>query len=338
MLVERDNRRPADDERRARFINQDRIHFVNDGVIMAALDLVLFALGHAVVAEIIEPELGIGAVGDVAVVLLTADLRRLVVQDAADGQAEELIDRAHPFAVARGEVIVDGDDVNAAPGKSVEINGQRRDEGFAFAGGHFGDAPAMEGVTADELHVEGNHFPFERMAADGDFLAAEAAAGGLDDGEGLGQQFDKPASEFLIVLDFGKLLLPGGGLLAQLVVREALQTGLQSVDLLDQRAKLFDFALVFRADELFHDKTDHAFSVRSRVQNLKSKVSTLERLGASTALRFGEPQQPRSRLRPRCSLSGDGAGTRFGSPSRGPPPLVAATCARNLVIAWGVDG
>ena len=113
LLVIGDHRRAADDQRRARFINQDRVHFVHDGVVMAALDLLLFARGHAVVAQIIEAELGVGAVGDVAVVLLAADTGRLVVQNAADRQAEELIDRAHPFAVARRQVIVHGDDVHA---------------------------------------------------------------------------------------------------------------------------------------------------------------------------------------------------------------------------------
>ena len=131
------NRRAADDERRARFINQDRVHFVHDGEVMAALDLFLLARGHAVVAQIIEAELGVRAVGDVAIVLLAPDVRRLVVQNAADRQAEKLVDRAHPFRVARGQIIVHRHDMHAAPGERVEINRQRGDERLAFAGGHF---------------------------------------------------------------------------------------------------------------------------------------------------------------------------------------------------------
>jgi hypothetical protein len=84
---------------------------------------------------------------------------RLVVQNAADGQAEKFVNRAHPFRVARGEVIVDRHEVDAASGERVEINGQGGDECFAFAGGHFGDAPAVQGIAADELHVERDHFP-----------------------------------------------------------------------------------------------------------------------------------------------------------------------------------
>ena len=72
-------------------------------------------------------------------------LRRLVVQDAADGQAEKLINRAHPLTVARGQVIVDGDDMDAAAGQGVEIDGQGGNQRLAFAGGHFGDFARVQG-------------------------------------------------------------------------------------------------------------------------------------------------------------------------------------------------
>ena len=43
LLVKGVQRRAADDERRARLINEDRVHFVHDGEVMAALDLFLLA-------------------------------------------------------------------------------------------------------------------------------------------------------------------------------------------------------------------------------------------------------------------------------------------------------
>ena len=144
---------------------------------------------------------------------------RLVVQDAADRQAEKLIDRAHPFAVARRQVIVDRDDMDAPAGQRVEINRQRGDERFAFAGRHFGDLARDAGHAADKLHVEGDHLPFQRMFADDDFRAAQPPAGVLDHGEGFGQDFVQPPGQLLVVLDLGNLLLPGGGFLAQNVVR-----------------------------------------------------------------------------------------------------------------------
>jgi hypothetical protein len=80
--------------------------------------------------------------------------------------------RPRNFTVARGQVIVDGDDVDAAATQGVEIDGKRGNERLAFAGGHFGDLAGVQGITADELHVEGDHLPRQRMLADDDFGAA----------------------------------------------------------------------------------------------------------------------------------------------------------------------
>ena len=63
--------RTGNDERRARLVDQDRIDFVDDGVDVAALHHVLEPVLH-IVAQIVEAELVIGAVGDVAIVLLLA--------------------------------------------------------------------------------------------------------------------------------------------------------------------------------------------------------------------------------------------------------------------------
>ena len=96
------------------------------------------------------------------------------MHDDADGEAEEAVDLAHPLGVALGEIVVDGDDVDAVAGERVEIAGQRGDEGFAFAGLHFGDLAGVEDHAADHLDVEVAH-------ADG------ARAGFADDGEGFGK-------------------------------------------------------------------------------------------------------------------------------------------------------
>ena len=138
---------------------------------MSALDLLLLACGHAIVAQVIEAKLRVRAIGDVAIILLAADARRLVVQNHADGQAEKLVNCAHPFRVARGEIIVDRHDVDAASGERVKINRHGGDECLAFAGGHFGDFTQVLGDTADELHIERDHVPFLRQGSHGDFLA-----------------------------------------------------------------------------------------------------------------------------------------------------------------------
>ena len=122
--------------------------------------------------------------------------------DDADGQAEEAVDPAHPLGVAAGQVVVDGDDVDALAGERVEVDRQRGDERLAFAGLHLGDLAAVEHHAADQLDVEVPH-------------VEHAAAGFADDREGLGQQ----VVERLAV---GEARAELGGLGAELRVGERL--------------------------------------------------------------------------------------------------------------------
>ena len=164
----------GDDEGGAGFVDEDGIDFVDDAVVVAALDLIGELELH-VVAEVVEAELVVGAVGDVGGVGGAALAVVEVVDDDADGEAEEAVDLAHPFGVAFGEVVVDGDDVDAVAGEGVEVAGQRGDEGLAFAGLHLCDFALVEGHAADHLDVEVAH-------------ADDAAAGFADDGEGFGEE------------------------------------------------------------------------------------------------------------------------------------------------------
>ena len=89
----------ADDQRRARLVDQDVVDLVDDreavgghrpAVVVgppAVLDLVLEAAGH-VVAQVVEAELGVGAVGDVAGVGLDLLLAGLAGLQHADRDAE----------------------------------------------------------------------------------------------------------------------------------------------------------------------------------------------------------------------------------------------------------
>ena len=77
--------------------------------------------------------------------------------DDADRQAEAVEDRAHPLRVALGQVVVDGDDMDAAAGHGVERRGQRRDEGLALARLHLGDLALVQHDAADQLDVEVAH-------------------------------------------------------------------------------------------------------------------------------------------------------------------------------------
>ena len=54
----------GDDQRRPGFVDEDEVDLVDDGELVTALELVVLRDGH-VVAEVVEPELVVRAVGDV---------------------------------------------------------------------------------------------------------------------------------------------------------------------------------------------------------------------------------------------------------------------------------
>src|SRR5438132_10248498 len=112
--MSRDRGRTADDERRSRLVYQDRVYFIDNRVMITALDLLLARGGHSVVAQIIETELAVRAVSDVAGVLLAPRVRFLIVLNATDSQPKKIVERTHPFGVASREIIVHRHQMRAA--------------------------------------------------------------------------------------------------------------------------------------------------------------------------------------------------------------------------------
>jgi hypothetical protein len=199
----------GDDQRRPGLVDQDRVDLVHDAEVVAALHAVLEADRH-VVAEVVEAELGVGAIGGVGGVGLAALALRHHRPDHADGDAEELVERAHPLGVAAGQVVVDRDHVHAAAGERVEVHRRDGREGLALARLHLGDAAQVERHRADQLDVEQAHpeDPPPRLAHRRERL-------GQDVVERL--TLGEPRLE---------LVRPG----AQLVVAEGLHRGLEVVD------------------------------------------------------------------------------------------------------------
>ena len=137
------------------------------------------------------------------------------VHDHADRQPEEFVDLPHPLGVAFGEIVVDGDDMNAAAGQRVEIDRERGDQRLAFAGLHLGDPALVQHHAADELDVE--------MA-----LAERALAGLAHGGESRHQDVVERRA-------LGQLLLELLGPRPQRLVGELLQLFFQRVDGVDPR-------------------------------------------------------------------------------------------------------
>ena len=129
------------------------------------------AHGH-VVAQVVEAELGVGAVRDVGGIGGAPVLWRHHRLDAAHLEAQEAIDLAHPLGVAARQVVVDRDQMGAPAGDAVEIHGHGRHEGLAFAGLHLGDVALVQHDGAHDLHVEGTHVQgtLGALAGDGEGL------------------------------------------------------------------------------------------------------------------------------------------------------------------------
>ena len=142
-----------DDERGAGLVDEDGVHLVDDGEVVAALHAGLRARDH-VVAQVVEAELGVRAVRDLGLVGGDLLVGAHAVLDEAHVHAQEAVDLAHPLAVAAGQVVVHGDDVHVVAVERVQVAGQRGHERLALAGLHLGDLPVVERHAADELHVE----------------------------------------------------------------------------------------------------------------------------------------------------------------------------------------
>ena len=146
----------ADDERRARLVDENAVHLVHDGKIQAALHAVFFADRH-IVAQIVEAHFVIGGVCDVAGIGGALFFRLHARFVDAHAQTHEAIYLAHPVRVALGKIFVDRDHVHALARQSVEINGQCCHQRFSFTGAHFRYPALVQNNAAYQLHVEVAH-------------------------------------------------------------------------------------------------------------------------------------------------------------------------------------
>ena len=220
----------GDDQRGARFVDEDRVDFVDHGEVQLTLELLVLAERH-VVAQVVETEFVVGAVGDVGGIGGALFFRRLEGRDDADVEAEEFVQRTHPVGVAASQVVVDGDHVHALAGQRVEVHSQGTDQGLAFTGAHFCDHAFVQGHAADQLDIEVTH-------------AHYALAGLAGHGEGFGQQLVER-------LAFGQAFLELCGLAPQLLVGEGHHLLFEGIDGAHRLEHAFDFTLVLASKKFF---------------------------------------------------------------------------------------
>ena len=222
--------RARDDQRRPGLVDQDRVDLVHDREIVIPLVDVLEVDLH-VVAQVVEGELVVRAVGHVALVGGVLLFLGLLRNDDADAHAQRVIDLAHPLGVATGQVVVHRDHVHPATGERVEIDGHDGGERLALAGLHLGNVAAMQEDRADHLHVIGAQAqrPFRGLA-------------------GVRKRLGQQVVELLATF---QALAQRLGLLADLVVGKRLEFRFQRVDPVDEAAHGFDLAVVRGSKDFF---------------------------------------------------------------------------------------
>ena len=167
VLVGGLERGARDDKRRAGLVNEDRVALVHDGVGQLALHLLVDARLH-VVAQVVEAELVVRAVGDVARVPNLPVIRVHLGLDGADRQTQPAEHRPHPLAVAAHEEVVDADHVDRPARQRVQIHRQGGHQRLALAGGEFGNLALVQHHRRHQLHVVRPHgvqaAPVDRLA------------------------------------------------------------------------------------------------------------------------------------------------------------------------------
>ena len=232
----------GDDQRRAGFIDQDRVDFVDHAVVGRALHH-LGDVGRHVVAQVVEAQLAVGGVGDVAAVVGAAGGRIHFLLDQAHREPQEAVHLAHPLGVAAGQVVVHRHHVHAPAGEGVEVGGQGGHEGFALAGFHLGDLAVVQHHAADQLHIEVAH-------------AQHPLAGLAHHGEGLGQQLIEQGPLLGgMACHLLQLLAEFAREAAQLVVGEGSNLLLEQVDVGNDRLVALQLAGIgITQQELEHGK------------------------------------------------------------------------------------
>ena len=226
----------ADDQRRARLVNQNRIDLIDDGVVQPVLHPVFDFIDH-VVAQVVKAVLVVRAVGDVGVVGGLLFFARHVRQVDADAQAEEVVQAPHPARITAGQVVVDGDHMHALAAQRVQIDRQRGRQRLAFAGAHFGNFAVVQRHAAEHLHVEVTHLH-------------HALAAFPNHRKRLGQQ---RVQRFALGNPVFELL----GFGAQLLVVQLLERGFERIDLGDGFAVSLEQPVVAAAENLGQEVGSH---------------------------------------------------------------------------------
>ena len=179
-----------------------------------------------------------------------------MIVDAVDREAVEFEEHAHPLGVALGQVVVDGDHVDALAGQGVEVDRQGGHEGLTLTGGHLGNLAAVQHGAADDLHVVVHHVPGDFVSAGHPVVLVDGLVALDGDGGVRGRQVAVVVGgrhgDGLVLCEAARRLLDDGESLGQYLVEHLLglvvAVLLQLVDALVEALLLVDGHIVFCLD------------------------------------------------------------------------------------------
>ena len=140
------------DQRSSGLIDQYGVDLINDGKFQASLYQLLFVDDH-IVSQIIEAQLIVGDICDVAVISRTALVVVHAVEYDANGKAKELMHLSHPLGITLSQIIIDRYDMHALACQRVQISRKGGNQSLSFTSLHLSDTPLVEDNAADQLHA-----------------------------------------------------------------------------------------------------------------------------------------------------------------------------------------
>ena len=143
----------GDDQRRSRFVNQQRVGLVNQRTVERTVNEIRHVTREQI-AQVIEARFLGGHVSHVAEIRATPLVGSHPLLDDADREAKPAVDRTHPLRVSSSEVIVEGQHVNALAGERVQRCRHHGRKRLPFAGLHLDDGAAAECDGRHDLDVE----------------------------------------------------------------------------------------------------------------------------------------------------------------------------------------
>ena len=110
----------ADDQWCPRFINEDAVHFIHDGITKFPLNKILHFKFH-VVAKVIKTELIVSAVSDITVIGLFTFSIIHAVDDHPHAQTQCTVYALHPFGIPFGQIVIDRYQMGSTTLQGIEI-------------------------------------------------------------------------------------------------------------------------------------------------------------------------------------------------------------------------